>query len=169
MYGACCFSDPAWTTELPHLQERLPPGLTPDFINQVFSEKPVPIQGGVSLEGHSTGPPDFKDPRVAFAFVQMANGAVMDAIFPSKDWNKVDPVENITAIFPPTFIVHGQSDTMVPIRLSRLLFAKLQQHGVHCGMVEVPDAEHTFAGTMKKDSAAWQLQRKGFDFLETLL
>ncbi|KAH8882516.1 alpha/beta-hydrolase [Thozetella sp. PMI_491] len=169
MYGACCFSDPFWTSELPRIKDRLPPGLTTDFINQVFLEEPVPTQDGASLEGQAPGPPNFKDPRVAFAFTQIATGNVLNTIFPSKNWKKVDPLENITKDFPPTFIVHGQSDTMVPIVLSRKLYSALQNCGVKCGMREVPGEEHTFAGSMKVGSATWDLQREGFDFLEGLM
>ncbi|KAH8886916.1 alpha/beta-hydrolase [Thozetella sp. PMI_491] len=169
MYGPCSFADPFWTSELPHVKLKLPEGLTPEFLNQVYSEKPVPIEGGVSLEGQAPGPPNFSEPRQAFAFTQIAGGTVMDAIFPSKEWQKVDPLRNITAQFPPTFIVHGQSDTMVPIGLSRQLYASLQKNGVNCGMREVPGEEHTFAARMKVGSATWELQREGFDFLERLL
>ncbi len=169
MYGVCCFSDPFWTTELPRIKSRLPVGLTTDFINQIYSETPIPIQGGVSLEGQTPGPPNFNDPRQAFVFSQIGGGTVLDAIFPSKDWDKVDPLRNITEQFPPTFIVHGQNDTMVPVDLSRKLYAVLQEHNVKCGMREVPGEEHTFAAQMKVGSPTWNLQREGFDFLESLL
>ncbi|ETS85889.1 hypothetical protein PFICI_03914 [Pestalotiopsis fici W106-1] len=169
MYGPCNFADPFWTSPLPHMQARLPP-LAADFIAKIYDEKPVPIVGGVSLEGQATGGPNFGDPRVAFAMTQIGNGTVMDAIYPSKDWAKVDPLLNVDgASFPPTYIVHGLADTMVPISLSRDLYAVLQQKGVKCEMTEVPDEEHTFAGKMKVGSQTWDLQRKGFDFLESLI
>ncbi|KAI4596948.1 hypothetical protein KJ359_004858 [Pestalotiopsis sp. 9143b] len=170
MYGPCNFADPFWTSPLPHVQAKLPP-LTADFIAKIYEEKPVPTRGGVSLEGQAApGPPNFGDPRVAFAMTQIAGGTVMDAIYPSKDWAKVDPLLNVAgAGFPPTYIVHGLADTMVPISLSRDLYAVLQQKGVKCGMTEVPDEEHTFAGKMKVGSQTWELQRKGFDFLESLI
>lgn len=170
MYGPCNFADPFWTSPLPHMQARLPP-LAADFIAKIFDEKPVPIVGGVSLEGQANpGGPNFADPRVAFAMTQIGNGTVMDAIYPSKDWAKVDPLLNVDGgSFPPTYIVHGLADTMVPISLSRDLYAVLQQKGVKCGMTEVPDEEHTFAGKMKVGSQTWDLQRKGYDFLESLI
>ncbi|KAM0351047.1 hypothetical protein ACHAPU_002828 [Fusarium lateritium] len=139
------------------------------FINTVFTEEPVPITGGVSLEGQATGPPDFSDPRQAYALTQLANGTVLDAIFPSKDWSKVDPALNITSPFPPAFIVHGAADTKVPIDLSRKLFSLLKASGVKCGMVEVPGEEHTFAAKMEVGSETWELQRRGLDFLESLI
>ncbi|KAJ4053160.1 hypothetical protein NW756_007889 [Fusarium oxysporum] len=167
MYGPSNFADDFWTTRLEGM--KLPPGLKDSFINKVFDEDPVPITGGVSLEGQATGPPDFSDPRQAYALTQLANGTVLDAIFPSKDWSKVDPALNVDSSFPPTFIVHGAADTKVPIHLSRKLFDVLKQNGVNCCMVEVPGEEHTFAAKMEVGSVTWNLQRQGFDFLESLI
>ncbi|KAF4985497.1 hypothetical protein FDECE_16518 [Fusarium decemcellulare] len=167
MYGACNFDDGFWSTKLSSM--KLPPGLTDSFINKVFDEHPVAITGGVSLEGQATGPPDFSDPRQAFALTQVANGTVLDAIFPSKDWSRVDPALNISPSFPPTFIVHGAKDTKVPIHLSKKLFEILKKNNINCEMVEVPGEEHTFAAKMEVGSITWQLQRQGFDFLESLM
>lgn len=169
MYGPCHFSHPFWTSELPHVKAKLPKDLTKDHLNKVYDESPVPTQGGVSLEGQAQGPPDFKDPRQAFALSQIATGNVMNAIFPSREWAKVDPLRNINPDFPPTFIIHGDADTMVPKELSRDLLQKLQDRGVKCGMQEIPGEEHTFAAKMKVGSQTWELQRKGFDFLQDLL
>lgn len=170
MYGPCNLSDPFWTQPLPHVAAKLPPGLAPEFLAQVYEERPVPITGGVSLEGQATaGGPDFRSPRVAFAFTQIANGTVMDTIFPSKEWDKVDPLRNVTSSFPPTVIVHGDADTMVPIDLSRALYAALQKAGVKSQMIDVPGEEHTFAGKMQVGSQTWNIQKQGFDFLESLI
>jgi acetyl esterase/lipase len=162
-------SDAFWTTELPHVAAKLPTGLSDDFLNRVFEEDPVPITGGVSLEGQAPGPPDFTDPRQAYALTQIASGKVMQAILPSKAWDQVDPLRNITASFPPTFIVHGTADTMVPLRLSHDLFEILKERKVRCGMREVPGEEHTFAARMKVGSPTWDVQREGFAFLQNLI
>ncbi|OQD65861.1 hypothetical protein PENPOL_c005G08944 [Penicillium polonicum] len=166
MYGPCNFSDSFWTTKLPHL--KVPTGLSESLMNKVFEECPVPITGGVSLEGQSIGPPDFSDPRQAYALTRLANGTLLDAIFPSKDWDEVDPARNISSYFPPTFIAHGTADSKVPIGLSRELFRILKDHSVHCGMSEIPEEDHTFAAKMQVGSRTWELQRLGFDFLESL-
>ena len=148
---------------------KLPPNLSAEFLNMVFQEDPIPIIGGVSLEGQQTGVTDFKDPRQAYALSQIAHGNVMNAIFQLKEWDRVDPARNITANHPPTFIVHGVEDSMVPIDLSRDLFTRLVQHDVKCGMTEIPDEGHTFAAKMRVGSRTWKLQQKGFDFLESLI
>lgn len=168
-YGPCDFDDSFWTTPLPHVQSKLPPNLSNEFLNKVYEEDPIPTRGGISLEGQALKGPDFSDPRQAFALTQIANGTVLDACFPSKELrHTVDPLSNVRPGFPPTFIVHGDADTMVPISLSRALYDKLQECGVRCKMVEVPNEEHTFAAKMKVGSQTWKLQRKGFDFLEDM-
>ncbi|TDZ21507.1 Non-reducing polyketide synthase ausA [Colletotrichum orbiculare MAFF 240422] len=169
MYGPSNFTDAFWTKKLPHVAARLPSGLTEEFLNRVFDEDPVPLLGGVSLEGQAPGPPNFDDPRQAFAMTQIANGNVMNTIVPSHNWDEVDPIRNITPSFPPTFIVHGQADTMVSIDLSRDLYRVLQEKGVKSVLQEIPGEEHTFAAKMKVGSQTWNLQREGFDFLESLI
>lgn len=154
---------------LPHVEAKLPSDLSEEFLNQVFQEDPIPSRGGVSLEGQSSGRPDFNNPRVAFALTQIAKGKVMDAIFPSKDWSKIDPILNISRAFPPTFIVHGEIDDMVPMSLSQALHHELIRNGVECKMQQVPGEGHTFAGSMEVGSRTWNLQRRGFDFLENLI
>ena len=169
MYGPCNFSHPFWTEKLPSIASKLPQGLKQEFLNRIFDEEPAPIRGGVSLEGQAPGPPDFSDPRQAYAFTQIADGTVMQTIFPSQEWDKVDPIRNITASFPPTFIVHGDKDEMVVSDISKDLYHALRQAGVKCDLRLVPDEGHTFAATMATGSRTWKIQREGFDFLESLI
>ncbi|EXF83063.1 hypothetical protein CFIO01_06235 [Colletotrichum fioriniae PJ7] len=169
MYGPSNFTHAFWEKPLPHVAAKLPKGLTKEFMDKVFDEDPVPILGGVSLEGQAPGPPNFDDPRQAFAMTQIATGNVMNTIVPDKNWDAVDPIRNITPSFPPTFIVHGQADTMVPLELSQDLIKVLKEKGVKSELREIPGEEHTFAAKMKVGSQTWNLQREGFDFLESLI
>jgi acetyl esterase/lipase len=178
LYGAVHFTDPFWKTPLPHVASKLPPNLDPAFLSQIYQEIPIPTDSSVSLEGQSEAGgskgPNFSRPRDAFAFTQIANGTVMDAIYPDGKtidpyMEQIDPVKNVSAEFPPTWIVHGLEDTMVPIGLSRELYGRLREAGVQCGMTEVPGEEHTFAMLMKVGSRTWWLQREGFDFLEGII
>ncbi|KAF2083760.1 alpha/beta-hydrolase [Saccharata proteae CBS 121410] len=164
LYGATNFADPFWTSPISTVKA---PGVSTDFINQVYNEDPVPTRGGVSLEGQAKGPDAMtSDPRPAFSFTHIANGTLMDVVFPSKEWKKIDAVENVREGFPPTCIVHGTADQMVPGFLSQALFKKLQSAGVYSQFIDVPGEGHTFVGKMQKGSKTWDLQRLGFDFLE---
>lgn len=175
MYGVCCFDDAAWSATIPHIKALLPNGASDEVVKQIFSESPVPIEGGVSLEGQAKpGPPDVSVPRIAYAFAQIGSGTVVDAIWPEKarrgkGFQPVDPILNVGSNFPPTVIVHGQCDRMVSIDYSRKLYSRLQEKGVKSQLVEVPDEDHTFAAKMQVGSNTWNLQRQGFDFLEALL
>lgn len=166
-YGPCHFEDPLLNSPLEAMRARIPK-FEDSFLNKVYEEKPVPTMSEISLEGGSAGP-DFRKPRDAFTFTRIANGTVWEAIWPSKAWKKVDPILNITSDFPPTCIIHGQADTMVSIELSRALYAEMKNKEVEVEMIEVPGENHTFCGNMKVGSQTWNLQRKGFDFLESVI
>ncbi|KAL4897463.1 Alpha/Beta hydrolase protein [Aspergillus ambiguus] len=171
-YGAVHFTHPFWTSPLPHLKSTLP-AFDDAFLHRIYDDRPVPTSSATSLEGQAQtragAAPDFSRPRDAFAFTQLANGTVLDACFPGGDVRAIDPVVRAGPHFPPTCIVHGLDDRMVPIHLSRTLAAVLREHGVRCEMVEVPGEGHTFAMGMQAGSATWEVQRRGFDFLEEVI
>ncbi|CAI7654421.1 unnamed protein product [Penicillium pancosmium] len=178
LYGTVNFSNPLWSKPIPHVAAKLPKDLSRGFLNKIYDEIPIPTDSSVSLEGQTESGvskgPDFSKARDAFAFTQIAGGTVTSAIYPQGQtidtkFDLVDPARNVTAEFPPTYIVHGQADTMVPIDLSRDFLATLKEAGVRCGMTEVPGEEHTFAAMMEVGSKTWWLQREGFDFLEGII
>ncbi|PYH90378.1 alpha/beta-hydrolase [Aspergillus ellipticus CBS 707.79] len=171
-YGAVHFTHPFWTLPLPSMADTLP-SFPPSFLAQIYAESPIPTDSSISLEGQTesgaaTGP-DFSRPRDAFALTQVANGTVLQACYPGRDVREIDPVCHVGKGFPPTFIVHGEADTKVPVEVSRMLYGRLREGGVRCGMVEVPGEDHTFAMGMQVGSRTWELQRKGFDFLEEVV
>lgn len=167
-YGPVHFQDPFLNSPIETIRARIPK-FDDAFLNKVYEQQPIPTASGITLEGLGTRGPDFSNPRDAFTFTQIANGTTMDTVWPSKDWKKVDPILNISSDFPPTCIVHGQADTMVSIELSRALYEEMKKKGVEVEMVEIPGEEHTFGGNMKIGSETWNMQRKGFDFLESTI
>ncbi|RDW61218.1 uncharacterized protein DSM5745_10716 [Aspergillus mulundensis] len=171
-YGAVHFTHPSWRAELPHVRCNLPT-FDPEFLRQVYSESPIPTTSGISLEGQSQprNKPDFRRARDAFALTQIANGRVLDAIFPKEcgDIRDIDPVQRVASGFPATFIVHGDSDRMVSVEVSRELYRVLRERGVRCGMVEVQGEDHTFALGMEVGSRTWRRQREGFEWLEGVI
>jgi acetyl esterase/lipase len=56
------------------------------------------------------------------------------------------PVKNVTADYPPTFLLHGQQDTDVPHEQSEMMAAQFKQHGVEHEFVSLPRGEHGLAG-----------------------
>ncbi|KAL4930510.1 uncharacterized protein BDV17DRAFT_258848 [Aspergillus undulatus] len=170
-YGAVHFTHPSWRLPLPHVSANLPAGgFDKDFLNKVYDEYPVPTASGISLEGDKqpSNKPDFTRPRDAFAISQIANGTVLDAIFPNSCGNvdEIDPVFMIEENFPPTFIVHGDCDRMVSVEVSRKLYEVLREKGVRSGMVEIEGEDHTFALGMSVGGKTWNESKKGFEWLE---
>jgi acetyl esterase/lipase len=171
-YGAGHFSHPSWRKPLPHVKANLPPnGFPQDFLQKVYEEYPIPTTSGISLEGQQSNRPDFSRPRDAFALTQIANGTVLDAIFHASAGRleDIDPVTRVEAGFPPTFIVHGDCDRMVPVDVSRRLWEVLKEKGVECGMVEVEGEDHTFALGMEVGGRVWKRSREGFEWLEEVI
>jgi hypothetical protein len=101
----------------------------------------------------------------------IAGGELITKIWPLApgDVHPIDPILNITKSWPPTAIVHGTADIMVPVRLSKQLEIKLRENEVETTFIEMAGESHEFAEKMVKGSRTWRLQRKGFDFLERVL
>jgi acetyl esterase/lipase len=62
------------------------------------------------------------------------------------------PLKNVTADYPPTFLIHGEKDTDVPHEQSVLMAAELKKHGVDHRLLSIPGAEHGLAGVNSKVS-----------------
>jgi acetyl esterase/lipase len=174
-YGPCGFAEKYLNVPEPGLKAHVPE-FDKAFINKVYDEDPIPTTSVVNLEGHGPGRSgpvtrlaDFSNPRDAFTFHHLANGTMMQQLFPSQALKQVDPLLNVSSDWPPVCIVHGQADKMVPIELSRMLFEELKRKGVQAELIEIPGAQHTFAGSMVKGDEVWNMQRNGFDFLERVI
>lgn len=54
------------------------------------------------------------------------------------------PILHLHAPMPPTLLLHGEADTVVPFRQSVTLNDKLTKCGTTCEFVSVPDGSHNF-------------------------
>jgi acetyl esterase/lipase len=59
-------------------------------------------------------------------------------------FHKFTPLLNITQDFPPTLLLHGDSDTDVPYQQSILLATALSQSKVDYKLITIPNGEHVF-------------------------
>ena len=57
-----------------------------------------------------------------------------------------EPLRNVTKDYPPTFLIHGETDTDVPYEQSVLMAAELKRHGVEHRLVSLSNAEHGLEG-----------------------
>ncbi len=57
------------------------------------------------------------------------------------------PLRNVTAVYPPTLLIHGTKDTDVPCEQSELMDRELARKGVEHNLITVPGGAHGLAGT----------------------
>jgi acetyl esterase/lipase len=57
------------------------------------------------------------------------------------------PVQNVTADYPPTLLLHGDRDTDVPYELSVMMAGALAQAGVEHELITIPNGGHGFDGS----------------------
>lgn len=62
------------------------------------------------------------------------------------------PINFVTGQSPPTFLLHGDADNLVPVVQSKLLKEKLKKAGVKTDLVIYPDAGHGWRGRNLEDS-----------------
>jgi dipeptidyl aminopeptidase/acylaminoacyl peptidase len=58
---------------------------------------------------------------------------------------EVSPVYHVTQDDPPTMIIHGDEDKLVPLQQSELIVAKFKEAGVPCELVVKKGAAHGWA------------------------
>jgi dipeptidyl aminopeptidase/acylaminoacyl peptidase len=58
----------------------------------------------------------------------------------------VSPIIHVDADEPPTLLMHGDADTLVPIAHSQRLFAVFQERGVTSEFITFPGQGHGFRG-----------------------
>jgi len=56
------------------------------------------------------------------------------------------PVDNVTAEYPPTLLIHGDQDTDVPVEQSTLMRDEFAKHKVPHRLITLAGAEHGLAG-----------------------
>lgn len=55
-----------------------------------------------------------------------------------------NPIEHVTAQFPPTLFLHGDQDTDVPYEQSVMMCKKLEEQGVYARLLKIDGADHAF-------------------------
>jgi acetyl esterase/lipase len=64
----------------------------------------------------------------------------------------LSPIYGVSSTYPPTLIIHGDADPLVPIQQSQLFIKKLEEQKVTCKLITVPGKGHGWAG-MEKEGA----------------
>ena len=64
---------------------------------------------------------------------------------PSDAWS-VSPIVHVSGDAPPTLLIHGDADGLVPVSNSHDMYAALQEQGVKSKVIIIPGAGHGFRG-----------------------
>lgn len=76
------------------------------------------------------------------------------------DWTTIDPITQADQNFPPSIILFGTEDKIVPVATSKEFQKKLQEMGVRCDLKLYKGAGHGFFnGQFYKDSTLYQIDR----------
>ena len=67
---------------------------------------------------------------------------------------KISPVYHVTSDDPPTLIIHGDADKLVPIQQAKIMVEALEKNGVEAKLISKPGLEHGWPG-MEKDVEAF--------------
>jgi acetyl esterase/lipase len=118
-----------------------------DFLN--YDKEGVTVLEGTILK-------DFRPP---FAFHELKKSGYTGEYVPITDREKVraileqiSPITHVTADDPPTLIIHGDQDALVPIGQAERMVAKLKEASVPAELVVKKGAKHGWAG-LDKDMA----------------
>lgn len=77
------------------------------------------------------------------------------------------PVRNVTAEYPPIFIIHGREDQDIPFAVAEQMARELEKHHVEHRLVGIDHGRHGYIGADPADVA--RAHDEAFEFLKTHL
>ena len=85
-------------------------------------------------------------------------GYIDDERFPALHFEReksrsVSPIHHVTADDPPTLLLHGAKDTLVPMDHSESILESFRKVGVPSKLITFPDAAHGFGGEDEKKAS----------------
>ncbi|MES2459911.1 MAG: alpha/beta hydrolase [Armatimonadota bacterium] len=110
-----------------------------DFLNYGKAGQ-VAVGGGILVNFRP--PFDFheQDPKQGGLFVKITDPARIQAI-----GKEISPISHVTPDDPPTRLIHGDADTLVPIQQSEIMIAKLKESGVPAELIVKKGGGHGWA------------------------
>ena len=66
--------------------------------------------------------------------------------FDRSEASAVSPIVHVSSDDPPTLLIHGDADGLVPVSNSHDIYAVFQEHGVESKVIIIPGADHGFRG-----------------------
>jgi len=121
-----------------------------DFLNY---GRPGEIALGNGVLVNFRAPFDFKEPDAKdkpFDEKRRALVMITDENKRLEIGKAISPVYHVSSDDPPSLIIHGDADTLVPIQQAEIIIARFKAVNVPCELVVKPGAGHGWAG-MEKD------------------
>ena len=78
--------------------------------------------------------------------VENANTRFPALNFDPSEGSAVSPIVHVSSDDPPTLLIHGDADGLVPVSNSHDMYAAFQEHGVESKVIIIPGADHGFRG-----------------------
>ncbi len=66
--------------------------------------------------------------------------------FDASEASAMSPIVHVSSDDPPTLLIHGDADGLVPVSNSHDIYAVFQEHGVESKVIIIPGADHGFRG-----------------------
>jgi acetyl esterase/lipase len=89
-----------------------------------------------------------QDGRIRYAMKKLLDGPVAERLDAAR---QASPVTYVDAGDPPTLLIHGDADSVIPIAQSRLLADRLRAAGVACELREIHGVGHGNAIIARED------------------
>jgi acetyl esterase/lipase len=83
-------------------------------------------------------------PRDAWLSNAFKSGKHLQLVTKDGDFERIDPSKHFSAQFPPTMFIHGNADTVTPVRISERAHQELAVLGVETEILRVEGADHMF-------------------------
>jgi len=134
--------------------------------------RPAGPGAGARLAGSGVRHPRFGDMTVlregTDAFIRNTLGVEVGEVTDDL-WNLVSPVAYARASVPPTLLLQGAHDCLVPVEATRELHRRLAEAGARVVYVEYPETEHGFDLGVLRAAPAAQNAMYHLDYFLALL
>ncbi len=74
--------------------------------------------------------------------------------YPEEDADRISPILQVSADDPPTLLIHGTADTLVPISNSERVYAAFKEARVETEIIIMEGAGHGFRGEQATQATA---------------
>lgn len=82
-------------------------------------------------------------------------------------YRQASPITHVSKDDPPTLLIHGDRDAVVPFQQSEIMLDKLKEAGVNAALLHVKNGDHGFRG--ESDPSLKEIVTASFEFFDKYL